>query len=905
MDNKKSTLSLSLPQKTVQSNEAGKIRQSFSHGKSKIVSVEVKKNRFVGRGSKEVDNSPLAKLKKTGLTSDEVQKRLSVVKQAIKDNKEQAERRAIEEAEQKVREAEIAKQQEEARIAREKEEAEKARLEQEKAKSAVASQSKSTSFVKNEERRNSGNFSRNGNSQRDYKGQIEGRPFNNANGQNKKNDGSNNFRNRDQQRPAGVNNRPLQNKPLQNRPIVRPVEEPVNRADKTDSRFDNRKFVQHKRPVESDEEESRSNVKKTLAVKHDIKELRGKYSGNNTRISIYNALDDTEKERSLASFNRAKKKNKQAKSSEQTQQIVREVIIPDTISVHDLANRMAIRTGDVIKCLMKMGVMATINQIIDSDTAELVALEFGHKVKHISDSDVEIGLKKEDNVADMLPRAPVVTIMGHVDHGKTSLLDALRKTDVALKEAGGITQGIGAYQVKMQDGRTITFIDTPGHAAFTEMRSRGANVTDIVVLVVAADDGVKDQTAEAINHAKAAGVPMIVAINKMDKPGANPEKVRNDLLNYEVVVEKFGGQVIDVEISAKASLNLDKLEEAILLQADVLGLQANPNRNAEGVVIEARIEKGLGPVATVLVNKGTLRCGDNFVSGIAFGRVRAIKDDTGRNLDKLIPGMPGKIIGFNEATVPGDDFVVVEDDSKAREIAGYRERKKREQEWVISSKKTIDEMFSVAENNEKLRVLSLIIKADVQGSVEAICSSLNKLSTDEVAVKVIHSGIGEITENDVSLAHASNAMLVGFNVRASMQARNQSSRDQVEIRYYSVIYDLIDAVKNLLSGLLTPDIKENELGAAEIRKVFDISKFGRIAGCIVTDGLVRRGAKARLVRDGVVVYTGTIKSVHKVKEDVKEAREGFECGILLENYNDVHVNDVIECFELEEVARQL
>ena len=647
--------------------------------------------------------------------------------------------------------------------------------------------------------------------------------------------------------------------------------------------------------------------KRTLSVKHDIKELRGKYSGNNSRISIYNALDNEDeiKERSLSSIRRAQKKNKQVKSKEDAPQVVREVIIPDTISVQELANRMAARSGDVIKTLMKLGVMATINQVIDSDTAELVALEFGHKVKHDRDSDIELGLKKDDLESDMLPRPPVVTIMGHVDHGKTSLLDALRKTDVALKEAGGITQGIGAYQVSMHDGRRITFIDTPGHAAFTEMRSRGANVTDVVILVVAADDSVKDQTVEAIHHAKAAGVPIIVAINKMDKPGANANKTRENLLNHDIVVEEYGGDVIDVEISAKTGMNLDKLEEAILLQADVLGLKANPNRNAEGVVIESRIEKGLGAVATILINKGTLHIGDYFVSGVVHGRVRAIRNDMGENLQALTPGMPGKIIGFDGATIPGDDFIAVESEARAKEIANYRDHKKREQEWVVSSKKTIDEMFSQAEGSSDLRILSLIIKTDVQGSAEAICSSLQKLSTNEVAVKVIHSGIGEITENDVALARASNAMVIGFNVRSNAQARDQMSRDHIEVRYYSVIYDLIDAVKSLLSGLLKPEIKEKIIGNAEVRKTFDISKIGRIAGCIVSSGIVRRGAKARLMRDGVVVYTGDIKSVHKGKDDVKEAREGFECGILIENYNDVHVHDVIECFELEEIARKL
>lgn len=889
MDKKKSTLSLSLPQGTVNGGrDVEKIRQSFSHGKSKVVAVEVKKKRFGERkfGS---DTSPLSKLQQSGLTSNEVETRLSVIKQAIRD-KAQEEQNAINRKKEEPVKIEP--------VRTEQEQSDK--IAEEIAKPSVDSVKdvQSTPEKKSEPQQYSKDNVRN----------FENRERNRSGGRfsDNKNGGARNGERRfDDNRTGGF--RGDRQRPTGNS-FVKPVETPVDRAAKTDSRTESRKFAQHKsRPQNNNyDDDVRSGNKKNLAVKHDIKELRGKYSGNNSRISIYNAFDDNEERgRSLSALNRARKKNKQSKVTSDAPQVVREVIIPDTISVQELASRIAARTGEVIKTLMNMGVMATANQLIDSDTAELIALEFGHKVKHVSESDIEIGLKVEDKPEDMSPRPPVVTIMGHVDHGKTSLLDALRKTDIALKEFGGITQGIGAYQVNLQNGRTITFIDTPGHAAFTEMRSRGANVTDIVVLVVAADDGVKDQTIEAINHAKAADVPMVVAINKIDKPGVTPEKVRNELLNYEVVVEKFGGQVIDVEISAKAGLNLDKLEEAILLQADVLGLKANPNRNAEGIVIESKIEKGLGPVATVLINKGTLRPGDCFVSGVVFGRVRAIRDDTGRALSQLTPGTSGKIIGFDGATVPGDDFVVVQDESKAREIANYRERKKREQAWVISSPKTVDQMFSIAENNEKLRILSLIIKADVQGAVEAICSSLNKLATDEVAVKVIHSGIGEITENDVSLANASNAMLLGFNVRASTQARNQIANDHIEVRYFSVIYDLIDSVKAMLSGLLTPDIKENVLGSAEIRKVFDVSKFGRIAGCVVVDGLVRRGAKMRLLRDGTVVHTGTIKSVHKGKDDVKEAREGFECGILLENYNDVHVNDVIECFELEEVARKL
>jgi translation initiation factor IF-2 len=495
--------------------------------------------------------------------------------------------------------------------------------------------------------------------------------------------------------------------------------------------------------------------------------------------------------------------------------------------------------------------------------------------------------------------------MGHVDHGKTSLLDALRKTDVAVHEIGSITQGIGAYQVTMKDGRNITFIDTPGHAAFTEMRSRGANVTDIVVLVVAADDSIKDQTIEAINHAKAADVPIIVAINKVDKNDAKPDDVRKDLLSHDVVVESFGGDVMDIEISAKTGFNLEKLEESILLLAEILDLKANPNRSAEGIVIESKMEKGYGLVATVLIEKGTLEIGDIFVSGSVFGRVRAIRNDRMEDLLRLTPGMPGEIAGFSGSTIPGNDFVVVKDEARAREIASYRDRKKRELSWVVSSHTTFSQMFSKFEADEKCNAISVIVKADVQGSSEAICSSLSQLATDEVAVKVLHAGIGEISESDVALARASNAMIIGFNVRSNIQARNQIARDKIVVKYYSIIYDLTNDMKSILSGLLIPDIEENIIGSAEIRKIFEASKIGKIAGCMVLNGIIRRGAKTRLIRDGVVVYTGEIKSVRRQKDDVKEVKEGFECGLSLENYQDVHEGDVVECFELKEVARQL
>ncbi|MDR0632081.1 MAG: translation initiation factor IF-2 [Holosporaceae bacterium] len=809
-EQKKGTLSLSCRSDLKKTDPLdAKVRQSFSHGKTKVVTVEVKKRRSLLNRS-QVTSGKVPELPQSGdLTNIEIETRLKAVKDAIRENKEQEELRSI----------------------REKEERESIKFEKDSAIAEQETSKEKTAKNGTETKVNSGRF------------------------------------------------------------------------------FPPKTFKQTKDAgFEDDDSSTRNNSSKRVpAVKKGINELRGRYAPGAGRISIHNAMDrdDVGRTRSLTSLRRARQKNKISSVNSEETKIIKDVILPETISVQELSSRMAVRTGDVVKTLMKLGVMATANQIIDADTAELIILEFGHRVRRVSDSDIEIGLKREDEIADLLPRPPVVTIMGHVDHGKTSLLDALRKTDVALTEAGGITQCIGAYQVTTSDGRKITFIDTPGHAAFTEMRSRGANVTDIVVLVVAADDSVKDQTIEAINHAKAAEVPIVVAINKIDKHDANPENVRKSLLNHEIVVESYGGDVIDVEISAKTGANLQKLEEAILLQAEILDLKANPNREAEGIVIESKVEKGLGPVATVLVHKGTLKSGDIFVSGAVFGRVRAIRNHRGENLREITPGTPGEIIGFNGPTIPGDDFVVVGDETKAKEIANYRDYKKRELAWVVSSRGTAEQMFSQLKTDEKLQSLSVIVKADVQGSSEAICSSLQRLSTDEVAVKIIHSGIGEITENDASLARASNALIIGFNVRSNMQARDQIARDSIQVKYYSIIYDLIDDIKALLSGLLAPDIKETILGSAEIRKVFDISKLGRIAGCMITNGSIKRGAKARLLRDGVVVYTGEVKSVRRNKDDVKEVKSGFECGICLENYNDIHPNDMIECFELEEVARQL
>ncbi|MFS2011451.1 translation initiation factor IF-2 [Azospirillum sp. CT11-132] len=629
-----------------------------------------------------------------------------------------------------------------------------------------------------------------------------------------------------------------------------------------------------------------------------------------TKLTVSQALSDDggDRTRSLAAVRRARERERLRQMSRQeTAKVTRDVVLPEVITVQELANRMAERGADVIKALMRMGVMATINQTIDADTAELVITEFGHRVRRVSESDVEIGLRAtEEEGAILVPRPPVVTIMGHVDHGKTSLLDALRQTDVVSGEAGGITQHIGAYQVQLESGSRITFIDTPGHAAFTEMRARGANVTDVVVLVVAANDGVMPQTIEAIRHAKAAKVPIIVAINKCDLPDARPERVRQELLQHELVVEEMGGDVLDVEVSAKAKLNLHKLEEAILLQAEILELRANPERAAEGVVIEAKLERGRGSVATVLVQRGTLKVGDVFVTGAEWGRVRALINDRGQNVNEAAPAVPVEVLGLNGTPMAGDDFTVVESEARAREIAEFRQRKKREAVVAASARGSLQDMFSRIQAGEA-KELPVVIKGDVQGSIEAIASSLEKLTAEntEVKVRVLHNSVGAINESDITLANASNAMIIGFNVRANPQARDLAKRDGVEIRYYSIIYNVIDDVKAALTGLLSPTLRERFIGYATIREVFNITKVGKVAGCMVTQGTVKRGAGVRLLRDNVVIHEGTLKTLKRFKDEVKEVREGYECGMAFENYDNIQAGDQIEAFEIEEIAREL
>ncbi|SMQ85808.1 bacterial translation initiation factor 2 (bIF-2) [Devosia lucknowensis] len=632
----------------------------------------------------------------------------------------------------------------------------------------------------------------------------------------------------------------------------------------------------------------------------------GQDSNDRGRLTVSSATTESDRDRgpSLAAMRRRRDK-KMGRNQQDAPKLSREVIIPEVITVAELANRMAERSVTVIKLLMQQGQMATINDVLDADTAELIASELGHTVKRVSEADVEEGLfdiASDDKAEDLTDRAPVVTIMGHVDHGKTSLLDAIREANVVSGEAGGITQHIGAYQVE-KNGAKITFLDTPGHEAFTAMRARGAQATDIAVLVVAADDGVMPQTIESIKHAKAAGVPIIVAINKMDKPEANPTRVRTELLQHEVFVESMGGDVLDVEVSAKTQAGLDKLLETILLQAEVLELKVARDGRAEGLVIEAKLDRGRGAVATVLVQRGTLKIGDILVAGTEFARVRALINDKGEQVKEAGPSVPVEVLGFNGVPSAGDRFSVVETEARAREVTEYRQRAIREK-TAGGGATSLEQMM----NQLKIAGISkfpLIIKGDVQGSVEAIVASLNKLSTDEVSAQILMSGVGGITESDVTLASASNAIVIGFNVRANKQASDLATRDGIEIRYYNIIYDLVDDVKSAMSGLLKPERRETFIGYAKILEVFQITKVGKVAGCQVTEGIVERGAGVRLLRDDVVIHEGKLKTLKRFKDEVKEVQTGQECGMAFENYEDIRANDVIECFRVETVKRTL
>tara|TARA_B100000963_G_scaffold226366_1_gene197504 strand:+ start:50 stop:2461 length:2412 start_codon:yes stop_codon:yes gene_type:complete len=663
-----------------------------------------------------------------------------------------------------------------------------------------------------------------------------------------------------------------------------------------DRKPDDNKFTKktsHKEPF-------KDNAKKVTLNKGYEKKREGK-------LTIARALDsENVRFRSLASIKRRREKVKlQSEVSTPSTKQIRDVTIPDTIVVSELANRMSEKTADVVRELMKNGIMATAAQVIDADTAELITNEFGHKVKRVSDSDIELDLVNNEVISEnLLPRPPVVTIMGHVDHGKTSLLDSLRKTNVVNSEAGGITQHIGAYQIKTKNGNLISFIDTPGHEAFSEMRARGANVTDIVILVVAADDGIKQQTVEAINHAKSANVPIIVAVNKCDKPDIDPQKVKNELLQYELISEDMGGDTQCINVSALKKTGLDQLIEAIELQAEILELKSDPNGSASGVVIESKIEKGKGPVITLLVDSGTIKVGDIIVVGTENGKVRALINDLGERVMEAKPSSPIEVLGLSGTPMAGDVANVVESESKAREVAEYRSRKLREKEAALSSRGTVEQMLANIQSGE-VTELPVVIKTDVHGSLEAIKVALDKLGDEKIKVKILSGSVGPINESDISLAATSSALVFGFNVRAIPQAREVAKRDMVEIRYHSIIYELIEDAKNGLAGMLDPDLQEEFIGYAEIKQVFTITNHGKIAGCSVTEGIIKRGCSFRLLRENTVVHEGKLKTLQRFKDEVKEVKFGLECGMGLENYNDIKVGDVMECFEVKEIKKTL
>ncbi|HTV45386.1 MAG TPA: translation initiation factor IF-2 [Stellaceae bacterium] len=845
--------------------ETGQVRQSFSHGRSKTVTVEVRKKRMIGPGSVEPGRAeaPPTVARETTPTvrpaNAEPARRPVVIPRALTAEERAGRVRAVQDAH---------KADEEARRRAALAEADRRRQEEERAAEDARRRAEEEARLKAEEE--------------------------------------------EARRRAAEDARKRSEEEAQRRKEEESRREVAERAGKAAAAKVAALAAAGKVAVPAEEEEEPAAVARRGArpeIRRPAPPPRHEMRRRTGKITVTRALsgDEGERMRSLASVRRARERERQRlhQGDAEPAKVVREVVVPETITVQELSNRMAERGVDVIKALMRMGVMATINQVIDADTAELLVTEFGHRLRRVSEADVELGLRGEDDPeAVRQPRAPVVTVMGHVDHGKTSLLDALRETDVAAGEAGGITQHIGAYRVNLKSGRQITFIDTPGHQAFTAMRARGANVTDMVVLVVAADDGIMEQTVEAIRHAKAAQVPIIVAINKMDKEDARPDRVRQELLQHEIVVEELGGEVLDVEVSALKKTNLDRLEEAILLQAELLDLKANPNRTAEGVVLEAKLERGRGAVATVLIQRGTLRVGDIFVAGSEWGRVRALVDDHGQNQTEAGPSTPIEVLGLNGAPLAGDDFVVAENEGRARDIADFRQRRRRDASAALGGRGTLEQMFSrIAAGTAK--ELPVVVKSDVQGSLEAITASLDKISTSEVSIRVLHSAVGGINESDVILAKASDALIVGFNVRANPQARSLARRDGVEIRYYSIIYHLIEDMRGALSGLLSPTLRERFLGNASIRQVFDITRVGKVAGCMVTEGVVRRGAKVRLLRDDVVIHEGTLKTLKRIKDEVREVREGYECGMAFESYQDLQVGDVIECFEIEEVARTL
>tara|TARA_B100000965_G_scaffold379960_1_gene376110 strand:+ start:705 stop:3131 length:2427 start_codon:yes stop_codon:yes gene_type:complete len=664
---------------------------------------------------------------------------------------------------------------------------------------------------------------------------------------------------------------------------------------KRDKTEDNNKSI--KKPFEKDI--FKENTKKVSFNKGYDQKRQGK-------LTIARALDsDNIRVRSLASIKRRREKVRmQADTSTVTKQ-VREVTVPDTILVSELANRMSEKTADVVRELLKNGIMATATQIIDADTAELITTEFGHKVKRVSESDIEIDISKtKSDPKNFVSRPPVVTVMGHVDHGKTSLLDSLRESKVAAGEAGGITQHIGAYQIKTKNGNLISFLDTPGHEAFSEMRARGANLTDLIILVVAADDGVNSQTIEAINHAKAASVPIIVAVNKSDLPDIDLQKVRNELLQHEIISEEMGGDIQFINVSAKTKMGLDDLIESLELQAELLELKSDPNASAEGIVIESKLEKGKGSVVTLLVKSGTLNVGDIMVVGSESGKVRALINDVGKKVDFALPSTPIEVLGLSGVPMAGDIAHVVENEQKAREIAEYRSRKFKEKNATLMARGSVEQMLADIKSGE-VSELPIVIKTDVHGSFEAVKVALNKLGDEKLKVKILLGAVGPINESDVSLAIASSALVFGFNVRAIPKARELAKRENIEIRYHSIIYELIEDVKNVLSGMLDPDLQEEFIGYAEILQVFNITNFGKIAGCNVTEGLIKRGCSFRLLRENTVIHEGKLKTLQRFKDEVKEVKNGLECGMGLENFSDIKVGDVMECFEIKEIKKTI
>ncbi|MGI9524828.1 MAG: translation initiation factor IF-2 [Hyphomicrobiaceae bacterium] len=908
--------------------DAGHVQQKFSHGRSKSVVVEKKRKRNVAspdrEGSRAGARSPAGAKRAQqqtpgGLSQEEVAKRaqaLAAAQRADKDRERQAAEMAKQQAQADAEEAEQ----------RKKAQAEAA-AEAERKKAAEVEAAPNAALQDNQAQQPESS-TKQPHAKEPVPGDTTGttepapEPANTseANGSRSTARTSTRVRNESEtatKSPAPPRRRPTaaesprSSEPLlksvgMTRPMIvtrgdRPDPKPAEQQKKATETAAPRRAVKPAAPAPvREEEDDRKRRGKRGAARGEDGRVRGK-------LTITNAFDERQRERSLASLKRKREREKQKAMgiSQVREKISREVTIPEVITIQELANRMTERAVDVIKYLMKQGAMHKINDVIDTETAQLIVAEFGHSSKLVSEADVEEGFIGDIDDQDALqPRAPVVTIMGHVDHGKTSLLDAIRAANVAGGEAGGITQHIGAYQVAAESGQKITFIDTPGHAAFTAMRARGAKVTDIVVLVVAADDGVMPQTIEAINHAKAAQVPMIVAINKIDKPDADPNRVRTELLQHAVVVESMSGETLEVQVSALKQTNLDTLLEAISLQAELLDLTANPDRSAEGFVIEAKLERGRGPVGTLLVQRGTLAVGDIVVAGTAWGRVRALIDDTGSNVAKAGPSFPVEVLGFDSAPEAGDQFAVVENEARAREITDYRIRKRRETLGSAGSARTLEQMMQQLHEEGK-KEFSLIVKGDVQGSVEAIAGALAKIGNDEVEARIVHSGVGGITESDITLAAASNAVVIGFNVRANAQAKTSAEQEGVEIRYYSIIYDLVDDVKAAMSGMLDPTLREIFLGNAEIREVFNISKIGRVAGCLVTDGRVERGAKVRLLRDNVVIHEGTLSTLKRFKDEVKEVPAGQECGMAFANYQDIRAGDVIECFQVEKVERTL